>query len=181
MKKHKQSGSRISPVVHQLSCSGVGFSLCWFTRGLFLCSSPFSGARSVICQLAPCCQRVVMVCWSFLNFAVSFDIGCCSLTQEMSLVDCYLPYFRQWLITHQLSCFLSVMWHAEAFYGLRVHGIKVLIVLDALFLPSVTPVSQQVFWFMELMMSASIPCWPSWFLVPSILKNHWINCNLFCL
>jgi hypothetical protein len=30
---------------------------------------------------------------------VSFDFGYCSLAQEMSFVDCYLPYFRQQLIT----------------------------------------------------------------------------------
>jgi hypothetical protein len=26
-----------------------------------------------------------------------FDFGCCSLAQEMNFVDCYPPYFRQWL------------------------------------------------------------------------------------
>jgi hypothetical protein len=43
------------------------------------------------------------------------------------------------------SCFLSVMWHGEALYRLGVQGIKVLILFGALFLPSVTPVSQQDF------------------------------------
>jgi hypothetical protein len=92
----------ISPVPHQLSCFGVGFLLCWFTGGLFL----FSGTRLVIHQLVPCCQCVVMVCWLFFNFAVSFDFGCCSLAQEMSFVDCYLPYFRQRLITGPLLALL---------------------------------------------------------------------------
>jgi hypothetical protein len=45
----------------------------------------------------------------------------------------------------QPSCFLSVTWHGEAFYGLGVQGIEVLILLDALLLPSVAPVSQQDF------------------------------------
>jgi hypothetical protein len=57
----------------------------------------------VICLLTPCCQHVVMVCWLFFIFAVSFDFGCCSLAQEMIFVDCYLPYFRQQLITGPLS------------------------------------------------------------------------------
>jgi hypothetical protein len=47
-----------------------------------------------------------MICWLFFNFSVLFDFGCCSLAQEISLVDCYLPNFRQWLITHPLSALL---------------------------------------------------------------------------
>jgi hypothetical protein len=46
------SGTGISSVAHQLSCFGVGFSLCLITGGLFLCLAPFSGARSVIYQPA---------------------------------------------------------------------------------------------------------------------------------
>jgi hypothetical protein len=42
----------------------------------------------------------------FFNAAVLFDFGCCSLAQEMSFVDCYLPYFRQQLITHLLLAHL---------------------------------------------------------------------------
>jgi hypothetical protein len=41
------------------------------------------------------------------DFAVSFDFGCCLLAQETSFVDCYLPYFRQQLITCLLSAILS--------------------------------------------------------------------------
>jgi hypothetical protein len=104
------SGSGISSVAHQLSCFGIGFSPCLITGDLFLCLTPLSlgqdhwsisllppflWARSVICQLAPYCQHVVMVRWLFFNFAVSFDFGCCSLAQEMSFVDCSLPYFKQ--------------------------------------------------------------------------------------
>jgi hypothetical protein len=93
------SGSRISSVAHQLSCFGVGFSLCLITGACFFASPPFSGARSVIRQPAPCCQLAVMVFWLFFNFAVLFDFGCCSLAQEMSFVNHYLPYFRRQLIT----------------------------------------------------------------------------------
>jgi hypothetical protein len=42
----------------------------------------------------------MLACWLFFNFA------CCSLAQEMSFVDCYLPYFRQGLITCPLSALL---------------------------------------------------------------------------
>jgi hypothetical protein len=38
----------------------------------------------------------VSVLWwfaDFVNFALSFDFGCCSLAQEISFVDLYLPYF----------------------------------------------------------------------------------------
>jgi hypothetical protein len=35
-----------------------------------------------------------------------FDFGCCSLAQEMSFVDHYLPYFRQQLITCSLLALL---------------------------------------------------------------------------
>jgi hypothetical protein len=48
----------------------------------------------------------MMVCWLFFNFAASLDFGCCSLAQEMSFVDCYLPYFRQCLIICLLSALL---------------------------------------------------------------------------
>jgi hypothetical protein len=52
----------ISCVVHQLSCFGVGFSLCLITGSRFFASPPFSGARSVIHQPVPCCQHVMIVC-----------------------------------------------------------------------------------------------------------------------
>jgi hypothetical protein len=37
------------------------------------------------------------------------------------------------------------MWYGEAFYGLGVQAVEVLILIGALFLPSVSPVSQQGF------------------------------------
>jgi hypothetical protein len=39
--------------------------------------------------------------------------------------------------------FSHVTWHGEAFQGLEVQGVEVLIFLDALFPPSVAPASQQ--------------------------------------
>jgi hypothetical protein len=52
-------------------------------------------------------------------------------------------------VAWEFSCFLSVIRHGE------VQGVEVLILLGALFLPSVAPASQQDFWFTELMLSAS--------------------------
>jgi hypothetical protein len=57
---------------------------------------------------------------------------------------------------HLFTCFLSVMWRGEAFYGLGVQDVKVLILFSASFLPSVAPVSQQYFLFTELTLSASV-------------------------
>jgi hypothetical protein len=54
------------------------------------------------------------------------------------------------LVAAATLCFLSVMWLGKAFYGLGVQGVEVLIVLGAVFLPSVVPVSQQDFSFTEL-------------------------------
>jgi hypothetical protein len=42
----------------------------------------------------------------FFNFAELFDFGWYSLAQEMSFVDRYLPYFKQWLTTCPLSSLL---------------------------------------------------------------------------
>jgi hypothetical protein len=43
------------------------------------------------------------------------------------------------------SCFLSVTWCGEAFHRLGVQDVELLILLGALFPPSVAPVSQQYF------------------------------------
>jgi hypothetical protein len=42
----------------------------------------------------------------------------------------------------QPSCFLSVTWCGETFHGLTAQDVEVLILLAALFPPSVAPVSQ---------------------------------------
>jgi hypothetical protein len=55
------------------------------------------------------------------------------------------------------SCFLSVTWCGEAFQGLGVQSVEVLILLAALFLPSVAPACQQGFGVMELTRSVSAP------------------------
>jgi hypothetical protein len=60
-------------------------------------------------------------------------------------------------VAWQPSCFLSVTWHGEAFHGLGVQGVEVLIFLAALFPSSVAPVSQRGFGVSEFMLSASVP------------------------
>jgi hypothetical protein len=47
------------------------------------------------------------------------------------------------------------MWHGEAFYGLGVQGVEVLILLGVLFLQNVAPASQQGFGATELTFSGS--------------------------
>jgi uncharacterized membrane protein YqaE (UPF0057 family) len=49
------------------------------------------------------------------------------------------------------------MWWGEVFYGIGAQGVKVLILLGALFLPSVAPVFQRGFGVMELTLSVSVP------------------------
>jgi hypothetical protein len=53
------------------------------------------------------------------------------------------------------------MWPGKLFYGLGVQGVKVLILLSALFMPSVAPASLQGFGATELTLSDSAPSWPS--------------------
>jgi hypothetical protein len=67
-------------------------------------------------------------------------------------------------VAQEPSCFLSVMWHGEAFHRLGVKGVKVLVLLAALFPPSVAPASQQGFGVMELTLCASAPLLPYWIL-----------------
>jgi hypothetical protein len=97
------SGSREQLCNPPVMGFGVRFSLCWFIGAFFLCLSPYLWGKvrdpSAGSLLSPCYAGLLM----FFNFAVSFDFGCCSLAQELSFVDCYLPYFRQWLITCLLS------------------------------------------------------------------------------
>jgi hypothetical protein len=53
--------------------------------------------------------------------------------------------------------FLSVTWCREAFHGLRVQGVEVLILVGALFLLILAPVFHQGFGVTELTLSASSP------------------------
>jgi hypothetical protein len=59
------SGSGITSVAHQLSCFGVGFSLCLITRACFFASPPFSGAKvsdpSAGPLLSECCDGLLII------------------------------------------------------------------------------------------------------------------------
>jgi hypothetical protein len=116
------SGSGISTVAHQLSGFGVGFSLCLITGGLFLCLSPFLQGKVSDLSAGPllpaCCNGLLIIFQS----SVSFDFGCCSLAQEMSFVNFYLPYFRQQLIT----CLLSALLPFQPLFTESSHGEQLL-------------------------------------------------------
>jgi hypothetical protein len=64
------------------------------------------------------------------------------MTLGAHLLVCWMSPKQVWslrLAVQEPSCFLSVMWHGEALYGLEVQGVEVLILLGASFLPSVAP------------------------------------------
>jgi hypothetical protein len=134
----------ISSVVHQLSCFGVGFLLCLLTGGLFLCLTSFLWGK--VSDLSPqgIAGRILPDNWH----SPVWSAECLHLPSRFGVCG------WQW---QQPSCFFSATWYAETFYGLGFHDAKVLILLSALFPPSVAPVSQQGFWFMELMQSSSVP------------------------
>jgi hypothetical protein len=69
-----------------------------------------------------------------------------------------LSRFRAGVWQHGSSpVFFSVPCHGETLSGLGVQGVEVLILLAALFPPSVAPVSPQVFRVTKIMLSASAP------------------------
>jgi hypothetical protein len=59
------SGSGISSVAIQLSCFGVGFSLCLITGALFVCLTPFLWGKvsdpSASPLLSVCCDGLLIV------------------------------------------------------------------------------------------------------------------------
>jgi hypothetical protein len=70
------------------------------------------------------------------------------MTLGAYLLVCQMSPEQVWswhLAVQEPSCFLSVTWCGEALYRLGVQGVEVLILLGALFLPSVAPASQQDF------------------------------------
>jgi hypothetical protein len=77
-------------------CVGV-LGACYFAHTL----SQGQGQSSI--NQLHVVRSLFWFCWLFFNFLILFDFGCNSLVQQISFVDCYLPYFRQQLI----SCLLS--------------------------------------------------------------------------
>jgi hypothetical protein len=202
------SGSGISSVVHQLFCFGVGFLVCWFTWGLFLCLPPFlwgkandlstspllsvgcdgllivfqfcsvvslwilfTGSRYELCGLLPALLQALAyhppaVSPSAFPAFVYWKFGwrsapCSPPTPFSGVLSATLPLFvilgahlfgllnvsqagLDWhLVVQQLSCFLSLTWHGDAFHGLGVQGVETLILLSVLFPQSMAQVSQQ--------------------------------------
>jgi hypothetical protein len=113
---------KISSVVHQPSFFWVGFSLCWFTGGLFLYLNPFLWGKVRDLSAGSLLSACYAVCWLFFNFAMLFNFGCCSPAQKMTSVHHYLPYFRQWLITHLLSAHLPF----QSLFRVSLHGDQLL-------------------------------------------------------
>jgi hypothetical protein len=105
------------------------------------------------------CPYQFLVYYSVIFCGIGFSLssGLCWFIPEVAvailnaayLLTCWSASPKQvwsWhLVVWQPSCFLSVMWHGEALYGLGVQGITVLLLLGGFFLSSVAPVSQQNF------------------------------------
>jgi hypothetical protein len=122
-----------------------------FTRGLFLCLAPILwGKVSDLSQLlSVCCGWFIVyysevflevgrdslptgLCWFILGVAgwILCDIWHSPVRSAECLPSRFGVGIWWWW---QPSCFLSVSWHRETFYGLGVQGVKVLILLSALF------------------------------------------------
>jgi hypothetical protein len=63
----------------------------------------------------------------------------------------------QHLVAWEPSWFLCILWHGEAMGRLGVWGCQIFVSSRWFFPPGVSPVSQQDFSFMELMLSTSSP------------------------
>jgi hypothetical protein len=135
-------------------------------RDQLLALSPFSSALCPLyCVLVFSSlfivQFFVLFCFCFCLFVgqvISLPRGLCwfipgclgeaHMTLGAHLLVCQMSPKQVWswhLAVQKHSYLLSVMWHGEALCGLGVQGVKVLILLGALFLPSVAPVSSKIF------------------------------------
>jgi hypothetical protein len=82
------------------------------------------------------------LCWLIPGVAV----GILHATYLLTCLSASPKQVWSWhLVAREPYCFLSVTWHGEALYMLRVRGVRVLLLLGGFFLPSVAPVSQQDF------------------------------------
>jgi hypothetical protein len=107
---------------------------------------------SLVCFQCPHLPPLLCVSFQFVFYSVFFWGGWGESVQGAVLVYprgswrntvwhlmltclvCQMSPKQVWSRWWQPSCFLSVMWHGEAFYELGVQGIEVLILLGALFL-----------------------------------------------
>jgi hypothetical protein len=140
-------------------------------RDQLLASPPFSGVLSSTLPLCCVSFQFLIYCSVFFfvggvvaqgamlvyprgGWGIPHDVWCSPVWYAKCLPSRFgAGVWQQW----EPSCFLSVMWHGDAFHGLGVQGIQVLILLAALFLPSVASASQWGFGVMELTLSASAP------------------------
>jgi hypothetical protein len=91
----------ISSVAQRPSCFGVGFSLCWFSGGLFICLTPFLWGKvsdpPADPLLSACCdgQLIVFkfcsVVWLWMLLTGSGDEFCGPLSALFHAADYHLP------------------------------------------------------------------------------------------
>jgi hypothetical protein len=140
----------IISIVHKLLCFGVVFSPCLFTGWLLflphllslgqgqwsltagpLLSAFFDGLL-IIFQF----WRAI---WLWVLGGMPRDSWCSCAWSAKCLPNRFVA--SSWWQQHPI-CFLSVIWHRKAFYGLGVQAVEVLILLGALFPLSVAWASQ---------------------------------------
>jgi hypothetical protein len=126
------------------------------------------------CPLCCCARLQFTVC--YLGFfcggsvcpevVLAYPIGswgnserCVALTFLVCRMSCRHVWSQWWQLRWQWrpSSFLSVTCCKDVFHGLGIQGVKSLILVGALFLPSVAPTSQEGFGVLEFKLSASIP------------------------
>jgi hypothetical protein len=133
-------------------------------RGQLLALPLFSGVLSAFSPLLLCVSFQFLVYCSVFVVVVLWGRGSVCPGGYAGLPQWWLGEYRAMIGVHLLVCrmspkqvwsrclvawepfcFLSVTWCGEASHGLGVQGVEVLILLGALFLPSVAPASQQDF------------------------------------
>jgi hypothetical protein len=115
---------------------------------VFFCGVGGQSIQGIILAVGVPCATYLLTCWS------------ASPKQVWSWC----------LVVWEPSCFLSVTWCGEDFYGLGVQSVWVLLLFGVFFLPSVAPASQQYFWSMELMLSASSGSLCLWILLNKLVE-----------
>jgi hypothetical protein len=172
---HVSYGCKPSPL--QALCEGATKST-FFSRLIYLqfmwgCTSPpFSGAQgappSLLCLLFSCLLfSFFLFVFCFCEVGVSLSRGLCwfipgvavRILRATYLLTCWsacLKQVRNWcLAAREPSWFLLVLWCGEDMRGLVVWRCQSFAASWWFFLPSVSPVSQQDFYFKEHTLSAS--------------------------
>jgi hypothetical protein len=143
---------------------------CLFTVHAGACP-PFSGAQgvpsSLLCVLFSCLFIIQFFIFVFCRAGVSLCSGLCWFIPEVAVWILHAAYLlscwsaspkqvRSWhLVVQEPSWFLHISWCGEAMCGLGVQGYQSFASSWWYFLPGVSLMTQQDFYFMELMLSAS--------------------------